>query len=1491
MKKEVKDGWGRIKIASFFIVFSILSLLLIGASSAKDVAYIYEKNSRVDQNILGVFDELGMSYELIQENEMPQDFSDYKLIFVGDERFSNPENIPVDKVPTVIANYYHGGEFGITDYDGVSKLASNVPLSVKKGNQVLQVYTEARYSIGGISIPYYFLDDHNKAPQMQAAARTYTGNEGDHYDFGDVISYANPGTKLENNKITEAKVCFYGIVESDYWTPAARQLFKDCVGFVIIACSKDSDCGTDEEGDKYCRGKDVYQDITSYTCQSPGTEDSKCVKDEDSNFIKRCPDVCEDGECKEIRCYNDSDCDDNNNYTQDTCINPGKTNSYCDHNPILCLKDSDCGTNYYGDLYCKEGNVYQDYTEFSCLGYKCSNITSSKLIENCTDICEDGSCITRECTKESDCGTDYYGDKYCMNNDSYHDFHDFSCTNWECNEQITPKLLDKCENGEICIGGMCKTIICNKDADCGENGFTGDKYCINKDLYEDFISYTCNNPGQTNSYCSNNTTPILKEHCENQCANGQCIAECNIDNDCGTDYYGDKYCQTGDVWNDFHDFSCTSGKCVENITKTFNVDCGEVSYSEWEYSCRGKDVWRTRTKYDRGCANGACFLASTSEEEKVKTCDYSCTNGACLNECSQNSDCNDGIFCNGEEKCRNGACVSGTNIDCSAFNKIGIASCNNNPDGNPLTYDYRKGFTSQCNEETDSCTTQDVQITHTCNISCGAECSSNADCECEENYCNGTTLVKYSGNSICGTTCLCQECSKEYVQDSPLCGYIEPKCGDGKLDAGEECDDGNNINGDGCSADCKIEEIACYEDSECGTNHWLEEEYCVCTKDLWDYYVKVKCVNPGKTNSYCEATAEPKLRQDCGESSCGEWQSYCKGTEVWKKRECYDRGCNNSQCYENKRIEEIKDKDCIYECSNGECKDECNQDSDCNDDYFGKKYCENDDVFVDLNDYSCIDHKCIKNIIKNKTEECGQDECNGEIKYCKGKQAWKNQTCYDKGCTNGACFSNSFVNSTFIEECVYDCVNGECIGECSKDNECGTDFYGENYCKNDDVYNNFHDFKCLNSACSENISELFHEECGTDSCTEWQNYCIGKDVWQKRTCNDKGCANGACFSNSSEETLKVKTCDYECLDGECADECSRDSDCQADYYGENYCMNNDIWNDFHDFSCTSGKCAENITKVFHVDCGEVSYSEWEYSCRGKDVWKTRTKYDRGCANGACFLASTSEEEKVKTCDYSCTNGECEGECNTDSDCGTDYYGDKYCMNNDSYHDFHDFSCTSGKCEEDVTKKLVKDCGESEIGDWENICEDKNIYKERESTLRGCADGECTSTYLSESDFVETCEHDCIDGECTEIPCSENSDCGTDGWLNNNYCVCTTYLWDFWISYTCENAGTVNSYCTNSTSAKLKQDCGKSHCGEWQNFCKNNNVYRKRTCYEQGCKTDQCVSKEYVEEEMVKLCIYGCENGACKDFECGGCNWTHDPCNFSYGSDFSIMSSC
>ncbi len=78
------------------------------------------------------------------------------------------------------------------------------------------------------------------------------------------------------------------------------------------------------------------------------------------------------------------------------------------------------------------------------------------------------------------------------------------------------------------------------------------------------------------------------------------------------------------------------------------------------------------------------------------------------------------------------------------------------------------------------------------------------------------------GNTTGGDGCdaLCQnECGNGSVEGAEECDdgnlvngdgcddqcMLEPACGDGNLDAGEECDDGNTTSGDGCSDICEIE--------------------------------------------------------------------------------------------------------------------------------------------------------------------------------------------------------------------------------------------------------------------------------------------------------------------------------------------------------------------------------------------------------------------------------------------------------------------------------------------------------------------------------------------------------------------------------------------------------------------------------------------------------------------------------------------------------------
>ena len=55
-----------------------------------------------------------------------------------------------------------------------------------------------------------------------------------------------------------------------------------------------------------------------------------------------------------------------------------------------------------------------------------------------------------------------------------------------------------------------------------------------------------------------------------------------------------------------------------------------------------------------------------------------------------------------------------------------------------------------------------------------------------------------------------------------VCEAPEPVCGDGRIERGEECDDGNTIGGDGCTSDCMLEG----EPGVCGDGIRTPDEEC-----------------------------------------------------------------------------------------------------------------------------------------------------------------------------------------------------------------------------------------------------------------------------------------------------------------------------------------------------------------------------------------------------------------------------------------------------------------------------------------------------------------------------------------------------------------------------------------------------------------------------------------------------------------------------------------
>ncbi len=121
------------------------------------------------------------------------------------------------------------------------------------------------------------------------------------------------------------------------------------------------------------------------------------------------------------------------------------------------------------------------------------------------------------------------------------------------------------------------------------------------------------------------------------------------------------------------------------------------------------------------------------------------------------------------------------------------------------------------------------------------------------------------------------------------------------------------------------------------------------------------------------------------------------------------------------------------------------------------------------------------------------------------------------------------------------CNNGVCSPkvECYGDYNCPADEWKNLQCKDGDVWGTFIDYYCSNpgttqSKCFFTSSFKRKKPCYSGySCDNWNDYCEFGNVWQKRTCHEKGCSGGACFDRKDIEKKEKETCDYGCHEGLC----------------------------------------------------------------------------------------------------------------------------------------------------------------------------------------------------------------------------------------------------------------------------------------------------------------------------------------------------------------------
>ncbi|MEK7080440.1 MAG: hypothetical protein AAB925_01235, partial [Patescibacteria group bacterium] len=175
------------------------------------------------------------------------------------------------------------------------------------------------------------------------------------------------------------------------------------------------------------------------------------------------------------------------------------------------------------------------------------------------------------CSTNTDCGIDgFNGSPVCgQNNDVYKNYTTYTCNNpgtanSSCSHADEQRLFADCTANQTCQNGACVNIACSLNTDCGTNAYTGSPYCQGSNVYQNFLTWTCNNPGIASSSCSSDTAPQLKQTCSaNQiCSAGACQNQnivCSANTDCGTNTYeGSPFCQGNSVYKNFRTYTCNN---------------------------------------------------------------------------------------------------------------------------------------------------------------------------------------------------------------------------------------------------------------------------------------------------------------------------------------------------------------------------------------------------------------------------------------------------------------------------------------------------------------------------------------------------------------------------------------------------------------------------------------------------------------------------------------------------------------------------------------------------------------------------------------------------------------------------------------------------------------------------------------------------------------------------------------------------------------------
>lgn len=737
-----------------------------------------------------------------------------------------------------------------------------------------------------------------------------------------------------------------------------------------IKCFDNSDCGADGfSSNLFCTdNKTLSQNFITFTCNNPGLTSSYCSNLTETMLNETCSDTCLDGKCRTIKCYTDLDCDDDNLWTKDKCLNPGTILSECVHNNITCFNNLDCGTNTLSGASCSGLNVVKNYLNFTCTNpgtssSSCSNLSGSYNIQTCPQQCSLGKCININCTKDADC------------NDGNAKTVD------QCAFAGTPSSF--CRNTEV---------NCMSDIDCGFTGFSGNEYCFQDDAFKNFQASVCSNPGTLNSSCTINIGSQFLQDCGSDSC-GNFSNYCKNDDVYKIRTCFDKGCSQGSCFNNVNyddvfasdcDYGCSQsqGICLPQCTQ--NSDCGNASVDIY---CSGSNL--TTTIITPMCMNGSCGLMGNTT---IIQCDFGCANNACL------PGIHDVALVDFSQAVNNIRIKNETNsivnnIMCNRDYKFEITAENLGDFYENVTFSGSIGGLALNHVKIDNFAPGDSSLkSKTINVNLASgfyNVTINAFIPADSNLANNIASRQIEvicpscfSNSDCGSSTSFLNCSGSNVVNITT----TPTCSQGNC-----VNVTNSTITENCPYGCSAGEcvINCYNNSDCGNNGFIGNLFC-SSNDLFRNFTTFTCNNADTKNSFCSDSTLPQLNQDCGNDSYSDYgANYCAGDDVYHNRTFYDRGCLIDSCFDNPAIQVENITHCDHGCSQGVC---------------------NQPVI------NCT-----------QTSDCGVGTTS-PVFFCKGDEKWVNSSsvmCFNANTTSSYCGMNPLSN--FVENCSYGCSNGNCL--------------------------------------------------------------------------------------------------------------------------------------------------------------------------------------------------------------------------------------------------------------------------------------------------------------------------------------------------------------------------------------------------------------------------------------------------------------------------------